>query len=150
MKNMSHLNRAARLATALIAAALATLPAACSRNANARSGDLVLSGNIEVTDAQLGFKMPGRVVERLVSEGQRVAAGQPIARLDDAEQLEELALRSAELAATEAALAELEAGSRPQEITAVEATLRSAEAERDRSRMVFILVAVLTVRKVMS
>jgi HlyD family secretion protein len=137
MKNTLHPKGAARLATALLAAALATLPAACSRNASTRSGDLVLSGNIEVTDAQLGFKMPGRVVERLVSEGQRVTAGQPIARLDDAEQREELELRRAELAATEAALAELEAGSRPQEITAAEATLHSAEAERDRSRLDF-------------
>jgi HlyD family secretion protein len=34
-------------------------------------------------------------------------------------------------------LAELEAGSRPQEVAAAEATLRSAEAERDRARLDF-------------
>jgi len=114
---------------------LALLLGACTRADRPRSGDLVLSGNLEVTDAQLGFKVPGRVAERLVSEGDRVTAGQLIARLDDAEQKEELALRRAELAAVEAALAELEAGSRPQEIAAIEAALRSAEAERERVRL---------------
>jgi HlyD family secretion protein len=98
---------------------------------------LTLSGNLEVTDAQLSFKAPGRIVERLVSEGQRVAAGQLVARLDDAEQVQEVALRRAELAATRALLAEFEAGSRPQEIAAAEAVARRAEAERDRTRLDF-------------
>jgi HlyD family secretion protein len=137
MKSTLPPNRPARLATTLLVAALAALLAACSRSGSARAGDLVLSGNIEVVDAQLGFKMPGRVTERLVSEGQRVTAGQLIARLDDAEQTQELALRRAELAAAEAVLAELEAGSRPQEIAASEATLRSVEAERERIRLDF-------------
>jgi HlyD family secretion protein len=44
-----------------------------------------LSGNIEAVDAQVGFKVPGRVASRLVSEGERVAAGQPVALLDDVE-----------------------------------------------------------------
>ncbi len=110
---------------------------ACSRSGSGRSGELVLSGNFEVDDAQLGFKTPGRVIERNVREGDRVTAGQPIARLDDAEQQSQLALRRAELAAAEAQLAELEAGSRPQEIAAAAATVRSAEADRDRVRLDF-------------
>lgn len=115
----------------------ALLLGACSRSGSGRSGELVLSGNFEVDDAQLGFKTPGRVIERTVREGDRVTAGQPIARLDDAEQQSQLALRRAELAAAEAQLAELEAGSRPQEIAAATATLRSAEADRDRVRLDF-------------
>ncbi len=136
MKNISLPKPASRVATIVVAFSILWL-GGCSRHNRAQSGDVVLSGNIEVTDAQLGFKMPGRVAERLVSEGDRVAAGQLIARLDDAEQKEELALRRAELAASEAMLAELEAGSRPQEIAAAEATLRSAEAERERARLEF-------------
>jgi len=124
-----------RIPAALGIAALLTL-AACSGGGAA--GPLVLSGNIEVTEAQLGFKIPGRVVERTVSEGDRVQAGQLIARLDDAEQKEQLALRRAELAGAQAALAELEAGSRPQEIAAAAATLHSAEADRDRARLDFV------------
>lgn len=122
----------------LAALALGTLLlVSCSRSGSGHAGELVLSGNFEVDDAQLGFKTPGRVVERTVSEGARVQAGQLIARLDDAEQQSQLALRRAELAAAEAQLAELEAGSRPQEIAAAAATLRSAEADRDRVRLDF-------------
>jgi len=115
----------------------AFLLVSCSRSGSGNSGELVLSGNFEVDDAQLGFKPPGRVIERTVREGDRVQSGQLIARLDDAEQQSQLALRRAELAAAEAALAELEAGSRPQEIAAAAATLRSAEADRDRVRLDF-------------
>ncbi len=94
-----------------------------------------LSGNIEAVDAQVGFKVPGRVASRLVSEGERVAAGQPVALLDDVEQKETVALRCAELATAEATLADLVAGSRPQEIATAKAALRSAEADRDRARL---------------
>jgi HlyD family secretion protein len=128
-------DRAAPRLLAIALAVAALLLAACSRNHGSRPGDLMLSGNIEVTDAQLGFKVSGRVAERFVSEGERVKAGQLIARLDDAEQRAQLSLRRAELAGAAAALAELEAGSRPQEIAAAEATLRSMEAERDRARL---------------
>jgi len=121
--------------------AVILLAAACTLGACARPGgttaDLILSGNIEVTDAQLGFKIPGRVAERLVAEGDRVQAGQLIARLDDTEQKEQLALRRAEQVGAQAALAALEAGSRPQEIAAAGAALRSAEADRDRARLDF-------------
>jgi len=122
---------------------------ACSR-APSRSDNLVISGNIEVTDAQLGFKLPGRVAERPVFEGDHVKAGQLIARLDDAEQKAQLDLSRAELAGAEAALAELEAGSRPQEIAASEATVRNAEAERDRARLDFVRQQDLLTKNVIS
>jgi HlyD family secretion protein len=137
VKNIPLPDRTARRAPAVFLAVVTLLLAACSRGHGTRAGDLILSGNIEVTDAQLGFKVPGRVAERLVSEGDRVKAGQLVARLDDVEQREQLALCRAELAGAEAALAELVAGSRPQEIAAAEATLRSAEADRDRTRLDF-------------
>lgn len=128
----------------------ALLLAACSRSGSGRSGELVLSGNFEVDDAQLGFKTPGRVVDRTVREGDRVQASQLIARLDDAEQQSQLALRRAELAAAEAQLAELEAGSRPQEIAAAAATVRSAEADRDRVRLDFARQEELRKKQVIS
>ena len=98
----------------------------------------MLSGNIEVTDAQVSFKVPGRVVARLVDEGDRVKSGDLLARLDDTEQQEQLALRRAELAEAEAAYAALQAGSRPQEIAAAEATVHSMEADRDWLRLDFV------------
>lgn len=118
-----------------VGAALVLL-AGCSRR-GAAGGGLVLSGNIEAVEAQLSFKVPGRVVERAVSEGDPIHRGQLVARLDDTEQVQELAVHRAELAAAQAALAELEAGSRPQEIAAAEAALRSAQAQEERAQLDF-------------
>ncbi|PTX91453.1 HlyD family efflux transporter periplasmic adaptor subunit [Opitutus sp. ER46] len=120
-----------------LACAALLLAVGCNRSRVDPNGARVLSGNIEVVDAQLGFKIAGRIAQRPVFEGDPVKVGQLVAQLDDIEQKQQLALRRAELAAAEAALAELEAGSRPQEIAAAAAALRSAEAERDRARVDF-------------
>jgi len=90
-----------------------------------------LSGNIEVTDAEVSFKIAGRVQERLVWEGETVQSGQVVARLDSAELAQEVALRRAEVEGTRAALAELEAGSRPEEIGQAQAAVRRAQARLD-------------------
>lgn len=150
MKNFSLRDRVPRAVAALLLALGLLSLGACGRSPAGRTGELVLSGNIEVTDAQLGFKTPGRVIARAFSEGARVTAGQLIAELDSAEQQDELALRRAELAAVEAVLAELEAGSRPQEIAAAAAALRSAEAERDRARLEFTRSQELRTQNVIS
>jgi HlyD family secretion protein len=125
-------------APAVAVVVVLVLCSACGRGGR-RDADsaVVVSGNIEVTDAQLAFKIPGRLVERAADEGGRVEKGKLVARLDDAELVQELAARRADQAVTEAALAGLEAGSRPQEIASAEAALRSAEAERERARLEF-------------
>lgn len=89
---------------------------------------LLVSGNIEVTDAQVSFKIAGRVRDRLVDEGQSVRAGQTVARLDSADLEQQVALRQAELNAAKAALSELDAGSRPEEIAQAKAVADAAEA----------------------
>jgi HlyD family secretion protein len=99
-----------------------------------RSDDGVIirvSGNIEVTDAEVSFKIPGRVEARLVDEGETVKAGQMVARLDSAELTQEAAALKAEVQAAQAALAELEAGSRPEEIAQAEASAAQAKARLD-------------------
>jgi len=134
----------------------------CGRG-KAGDGEVAVSGNIEITDARLGFKVPGLLVERAVDEGEAVQAGQLIARLDSSDLEKEVALREAEVRAAqaqldellagtrpeeiaqaeaavrkaEAALAELLAGSRSQEIAAAEATVKRAEAEAERARLDF-------------
>ena len=90
-----------------------------------------VSGNIEVTDAEVSFKIPGRVEARLVDEGETVKAGQTVARLDSVELTQEVAVRRAEVQAIQAALAELEAGSRPEEIAQAEASAEQAKARLD-------------------
>ncbi len=92
---------------------------------------LRVSGNLEVTDAEVSFKIPGRVRERLVDEGQAVKTGQVVARLDDAELTQETALRRADFQAAQAALDELLAGSRPEEIAQAKAASEQAQAHLD-------------------
>ena len=104
-----------------------------ARRPTPASGVLEISGNIEISDVAASFKVPGRVLARVVSEGERVEAGQVLARLDDAELVREVEIRRAELGATRAALAELEAGSRREEINQARASLERARADAARA-----------------
>ncbi len=92
------------------------------------SGTIRVSGNIEATDAEVSFKIAGRVETRPVDEGEKVARHQKVAELDDQDLRAEVELRRAEWEAAKAALAELEAGSRPEEIAAAEAVVERAKA----------------------
>ena len=62
-----------------------------------RGGDAVvrLSGNIEVIEVGVSFKIAGRVEKRLVDEGQTVHCGQLIAVLDTSDLEAEVAQRRA-------------------------------------------------------
>ncbi len=95
-------------------------------------GDTVrVSGNIELIDVEVSFKIPGRVEERLVDEGELVKPGQLLAKLDPRDLKAEADLRQAEVKAAEAALAELKNGSRPEEIAAALAAKERAQAALD-------------------
>lgn len=87
-----------------------------------------VSGNFEITAAEVSFKIPGRVEQRLVDEGEAVQAGQPIATLEHKDILQEVALRRAEVAQAQAQLLELERGARPEEVAQAEAAAEKAGA----------------------
>jgi len=65
----------------------------------ADADNIRVSGNIEVTDDELSFKLPGRVSDHLISEGEFAQEGQLVARLDSEELEQEVALREAVLRA---------------------------------------------------
>ncbi|MGE4267525.1 MAG: efflux RND transporter periplasmic adaptor subunit [Deferribacterales bacterium] len=96
--------------------------------------DIVFSGTVEVTDVLLSFKISGRVIDVLFKEGDSVPAGVVVARLDDADQ--KLAVKTAEanVAVSDAALQELLAGSRKQEIMNAQAAVDMADAALLRSK----------------
>ncbi len=96
---------------------------------------LSLSGNVEVTEAEISFKIPGRVERRLVDEGDPVKLGQPIAELDSLELRDQVAVSRADVATALQNLAELEHGSRPEEIRQGEASLAMARADEQRLRV---------------
>lgn len=102
-----------------------------THNASNQVQDTVhVSGNVEVTDVEMSFKIAGWITSRPVSEGETVPAGAEVARLDSRELEQEVAMRRAEVAAAAARLAEFEAGSRSEEI----ARARAAK-EREQARL---------------
>ena len=71
-----------KLTPALVALALvagAILMHGCGRGDSNR---IRVSGNIELTEVNVSFKIPGRLIERAVTEGDQVRKGMVVARLD--------------------------------------------------------------------
>ena len=120
------------LSPALLALSLGALGGAmvsCRRGQDTR---LHLSGNIEVVQVEASFRIPGKVLERPVDEGQTVKAGQMLARLDARDLEQQVAMRRAEAATAKAALDAMLAGSRKEEIAAARAALDQAQADLQR------------------
>lgn len=67
-------------------------------------GVLLVSGNVEVTEVNVAFKIPGRVVTLLSDEGRTVAKGNKLALLDRAEYASQVAQNNASLRNAEAQL----------------------------------------------
>ena len=109
-----------------------------------------VSGNIEITDVEVGFKIPGRVEKRLLSEGEMFKAGQVVARLDNQDLAQEIAQRKAQVAVAQAALTELRTGSRPEEIGQAAAVLERNQADGERARIEFERQKKLYEREVIS
>ena len=92
------------------------------------AGPLVLSGNVEVRQVNLGFKVAGRIKRLMVDEGDTVAEGQTLAALDKVYFEESLAQMRAQRDQMAANLAKMEAGNRPEEIAQAEASVAEREA----------------------
>ena len=87
---------------------------------------LRVSGNIEVTDARLSFKIAGRLETCFVEEGDTIPKGGLLAQMENQDQKIGLRLAQANLAKATSVLAELEAGSRPEEILLANAKVLGA------------------------
>lgn len=128
VKNMS-----ARLKQTVMAVFLACTVTLCSCSKSTDKSSLKLTGTVESTTVTLSFKVAGRLVERKVDEGETIQHGQLVARLDEADLLEEQKARSAQERAARAALQDLQAGSRAEEIKQAEAALERMQAEAIRA-----------------
>ncbi|PYR27809.1 MAG: hemolysin secretion protein D [Acidobacteria bacterium] len=87
------------------------------------------SGQVEATDVRVAGQVAGRVLELRVDEGDRVNAGDVIARLDTADARLALTRANAERAQADAQLRLLLAGSRPEDIRQAEAQAAGADAD---------------------
>lgn len=90
-----------------------------------------VSGQVEATDVQVSAPVGGRVLELKVAEGDRVAAGAVIARLDTADAELARARAVADKAQAEAQLRLLQAGSRPEDVRQAQAQVAAADADAD-------------------
>jgi HlyD family secretion protein len=100
-------------------------------------GQLSLYGNVEIREVQLGFRVGGRIERILVDEGDRVQPGQILAELNLRPFQDQLAGAEARLDAASADAARDIAGSRPQEVSAAEASVADAQAALAEARRQF-------------
>jgi len=111
---------------------------------------LHLSGHIEATETDLGFKVPGKIASIYFQEGQEVKAGQVVATLEDHDLQEEVKQAQARLETARANLAKLESGYRPQEVREARAAVAQAEADYDEKAKDFSRMQNLFERKTVS
>ena len=110
------------------------------------SNELRVSGHVEATEVRVAAEVGGRLVALTVAEGDRLQAGDIVARVDTRDVELEIGRAEAEREAAEAQVRLLEAGARPEdvrqaqaqidvlkaEIAAIDAELVAATADRER------------------
>ncbi|TAM93150.1 MAG: secretion protein HlyD [Rhodanobacteraceae bacterium] len=96
---------------------------------------LRLYGNVDIREVELAFRQSGRVAAMVFEEGDPVAAGTVMARLEATPYREKLAAAEAELGMARAGLDKLRRGNRPQEIAQARERVSQAQAAaRDSER----------------
>lgn len=93
-----------------------------------KSETVMMSGNFEIDEVATSFRIPGVLIERACSEGEHLASGAIIARIDPEEFQIAVAKASAAYEADRAALLELENGARTEEKEQARAQLQVAQA----------------------
>ncbi len=93
-----------------------------------------VSGHVEATEVQVAPEVGGRVLELPFNEGDRVRAGDVLARLDTRDLALAIDRSRAERAAADAQLRLLEAGSRIEDVRQSEAQASAARADVEAAR----------------
>jgi len=92
------------------------------------ASELRIYGNIDIRKADLAFNEQERIAQVLVEEGDRVTAGQVLARLQTNRLEAQIREIEAKIAAQQQVVKRLEAGTRPQEIEQARAEVAAARA----------------------
>lgn len=100
-----------------------------------QNGLLTLYGNVDIRQVDVGFRVPGRILEVLVDEGDRVEKGQPLAKLDVDLLRQQKEQAQAALDAEKASLLKLERGYRVQEIAQARAAVSEAVASAENAEI---------------
>jgi HlyD family secretion protein len=99
--------------------------------------ELTLFGNVEIRQVALAFNNSERITQLLVEEGDRVKAGQVLARLDQGRLSPLLQQALAQAAAQQQVVEKLRHGSRPEEVAQARSNLEAAEASAAETRRRF-------------
>jgi len=89
---------------------------------------LTLQGNIDIRQANVGFRVTGRVKEMKLEEGDVVHAGDLIATLDDVPYQDQVRLAEAQVAQAQANCSKMVNGYRPEEIEQAKAQVAQTKA----------------------
>ena len=95
---------------------------------NQSASEIRIYGNIDIRKADLAFNEQERIAEVLVEEGDRVNAGQVLARLQTNRLEAQIREIQAKIAAQQEVVKRFEAGTRPQEIEQARAEVAAARA----------------------
>jgi len=109
---------------------------------------LKVSGNIEATEVDVGFKIAGRITDLGIQEGDWVDSGKFLARLDDEDLRNRLRVAQATLQSAQARLNKLLGGSRPEEIREAEAVVYQAQYDLENKQKAFERMKALYERRV--
>jgi HlyD family secretion protein len=100
-------------------------------------GTVTLTGNVEVRQVNLGFKVPGRIQVLKVDEGDSIAEGQVLAQLEKVYFEDSIAQLKAQRDQAKANLTKMEAGNRPEDIAQAEANMKEKEATLANAKITF-------------
>ncbi len=99
------------------------------------SATVSITGAVQpATETRLSFKIPGRIAATLVSVGDRVSAGQPLARLESGDLEIAAAQANAGLSAAQAKYDLVTAGAAPEDIAVARQTVDNARRTLDATR----------------
>jgi HlyD family secretion protein len=100
-------------------------------------GPIQLTGNVEVRQVNLGFKVAGRIQTLKVDEGDGIAEGQVLAQLEKVYFEDSIAQLTAQRDQAKANLAKMVAGNRPEDIAQAEANVKEKEATLANAKVTF-------------
>jgi HlyD family secretion protein len=106
-------------------------------NRQPAGGPIQLTGNVEVRQVNLGFKVAGRIQSLKVDEGDSIAEGQLLAQLEKVYFEDSIAQLAAQRDQAKANLAKMVAGNRPEDIAQAEAGVKEKEATLANAKITF-------------
>ncbi len=97
--------------------------------------EIALSGNVEAHESLVSFKVQGRIVELPVEEGQSVEKDSLLARLEDADYRQRVRIDEASVYVRQSNLALTLAGTREQEVKALQQNMLDAQADLQQKKL---------------